>query len=392
MQNDQSLAAAMQSGSGSGGSGNLGNYAPNMVGDSLGTFGSAFFDVVHNDPLLGTQEAIFGEFDIPVTGRIPKIAENNSPMPRDRVYFAYNHFHGAYSYDPDQIAENPFFDPLDPLSQPFFERSPRLLEDVNRFTLGIEKTFFSDDISIELRLPLMTQAGFSTDSLISDGITAFETATDDPTGDLAINYKQILYTAYGQDSSFLFSWGMGLTLPTGEGNTTRIFDTYLHIDDSAIHFNPFLALLLTKQRFFMQAFFQLDLTNDDIRVREGTNGEVAEFRAPHRSHIDLGLGYWIFRDTSRYFFQGLAPVLEFHYTGQINKTEPVSIPLTGTFAAGQIDLNTPASSRDVYNLTTGFNVQLTNWANCRVAGVLPITTDPNREFDSEIVFQLDLTR
>lgn len=361
---------------------------PNMIGDSLGTFGSASFSVVD----LVTTETISGTFDIPITGRIPKIAENNSPVPRDRVYFAYNHFHGAYSYDPDLTAPNPAFDPMDPLSPATLTSSPRLLDDVNRFTLGLEKTFFSDDISLELRLPLMTQAGFSSQSLTTPGTNVFESGSDDPTGDLAINYKQILYTAYGRESSFLFSWGLGLTLPTGEGNTTKIFDTYLHIDDSAIHFNPYLALLLNKQRFFMQAFFQLDITNDDIRIREGTNGEVANYRAPHRSHIDVGMGYWIFQDRTRAFFQGVAPMLEFHYTGQINQTEAVSIPLVGTNALGQLNLNTPESSRDIYNLTTGLNFQLTDWANCRVAGVVPFTTAPNREFDSEIVFQLDLTR
>jgi len=386
VQNAPNLAQFQQGTSTTGGQNAFG--APNMIGDSLGTFGTAAFAAMDNL----TSETIFGEFDIPLTGRIPKIAENNSPMPRDRVYFAYNHFHGAYGYDSLSEAPNPAFDPLDPLSSPTLTSTHNLISNVNRFTLGLEKTFFSDDISLELRLPLMTQSKFSTDRILTPGSNSFESGSDDPTGDLAINYKQILYTAYGRDTSFLFSWGMGLTLPTGEGNTTRIFDTYLHIEDSAIHFNPFLALLYTKQNFFMQAFFQFDFTNDEIHVREGTSGQVAEYMAPHRSHIDVGLGYWIFQDRTRAFLQGVAPMLEFHYTGQINETEAVSIPLTGTNSIGQIDLNTPESARDVYNLTTGLNFQLTSWANCRVAGVVPFTTNPNREFDSEIVFQLDLTR
>src|SRR5207245_4582509 len=60
-----------------------------------------------------------------VVGRV-KTSEDNSPLPRDRVFFTYD----------------------------YFERVPTAANnDVRRYTPGFEKTFFDRNASIEFRFP-----------------------------------------------------------------------------------------------------------------------------------------------------------------------------------------------------------------------------------------------
>ena len=66
------------------------------------------------------------------------ISENNSPLPTDRVYFSYRHFHNASNLRFYQFEES---------------------FDVNRFTLGGERTFCDGMMSVEMRLPLEQRFG-----------------------------------------------------------------------------------------------------------------------------------------------------------------------------------------------------------------------------------------
>jgi len=58
------------------------------------------------------------------------IAENNSPTPRDRVYFQYNHFHN--------ITE------LDILGGFLWDNRGTNDLSIDRFTFGLEKSFFHE--------------------------------------------------------------------------------------------------------------------------------------------------------------------------------------------------------------------------------------------------------
>ena len=48
-----------------------------------------------------------------------------------------------------------------------------------------------------------------------------------------------------------------------------------------------------------------------------------------------------------------------------------------------------AGRRDVLNLTAGVNLQLGPLSSLTIAGVAPLKTGVNREFDSEFVVQFD---
>ena len=101
-------------------------------------------------PLFG--DSLTGDFDVgsavvdlPLAGgsRVFKIAENNRPLPTDRIYFVYNHFHNALDVQ----------SPMAVIPEESFS--------IDRYTLGIEKTFGCGCWSAELRLPVTSDFDFA---------------------------------------------------------------------------------------------------------------------------------------------------------------------------------------------------------------------------------------
>ena len=123
--------------------------APNMIGDLLGAGRSVSF----------FYQRTMGSVFINGTGATnisnPKVAENNSPLPEDRIYFRYNYFKDALSVVGD--TGETVFDPTLGLSRTSAPRFRGITAsksyDVNAFTFGGEKTFFNGRFSIEARVP-----------------------------------------------------------------------------------------------------------------------------------------------------------------------------------------------------------------------------------------------
>jgi hypothetical protein len=100
-------------------------------------------------------------------------------------------------------------------------------------------------------------------------------------------------------------------------------------------------------------------------------------------HVDLSAGRWLYRDDYARYGTGLAALFELHYTTTIQDADAVPFVTPGSIAAGGTITN--AFNRiDVLNLTAGLHFQLTDLSNLRVAAVVPLRTDPDRQFDSEI--------
>ena len=167
-------------------------FAPNMIGDA---FGPGF--LINNNELFASPGGNVGS---------SKIAENSSPVPRDRVYLNYSYFDGV---------------PLLPNGV-----------NVNRFTPGFEKTFFDGMSSIEVRTPFA--------STLSN--TLFVNDPNDVSsaefGNVTLFLKQLLYTS----DTLAFSGGLGLALPTASDVT--VFDTrggpqLARIQNQSVHLCPF---------------------------------------------------------------------------------------------------------------------------------------------------------
>ncbi len=359
---------------------------PNMIGDFLGYTGSVNFTTT--TPVLGSTETINGIFDLPGSGRIPKVAENNSAIPRDRFYFAYNHFHNAYSANSTVSTDALDVDmmPIDPIL-----RSNTLHQ--NRFTLGIEKTLFYGDMSVEFRLPLVTQVDHAAPGLTDPTTTAFEYGTDDPTGNLSMILKKVLFDWYGDRSSGVISSGAGFTFPTAEGASVQLGDATFHIDDTGLHFAPFFTVAIECQDgWFIQGFLEFDYSTDQMSVVDRTAGGVGKVDIPDVVNLDVGVGKWLARYPDRYWWKGLAAILEYHHTGQRQDLDPIAFNSNGALSTSTVMINGIDSRRDISNLTTGVHVVINDHMNARVGGVLPLRNAPDRQFDAEVVFQLDIVR
>lgn len=357
---------------------------PNMIGDFLGYTGSVSFDTV----TAGSLETSQGVFDIPGSGRIPKVSENNSAIPRDRVYFAYNHFHNAYD---SNATVNPNDVDMDMNPIPSVTTTRQL--DQNRFTLGLEKTFFYGDISIEARMPLVTQIDHTVLGVTDPTATSFRYGTNDPTGNLTFLYKQVLLDWHSSTASGVFTAGFGFTLPTAEGAHVELGDAHFNIDDSGYHFSPYLALLIDTQKgWFFQGFAEFDFSTDKVTVHDRALGHIGRMDIPDSINLDVGIGWWAYRFPNKRWFKGIAPILEYHYSAQQQDLGTLSFQSNGATSTSNVLVGAFSGTRDTSNLTTGIHVILNDHMNARVGGVVPLVGEDERLFDAEFVFQLDVVR
>lgn len=247
--------------------------SPNMLGDLLsGNRSVSFFVQRANGGLF-----INGTGSTNVSN--PKVSENNSPQPRDRVSYRYNFFSNANSVT-GQEGRGPF-DPRLPGVNGFRDTSifgfrgiARTLDyDRNLHTFGVEKTFLDRTASVELRVPFSTGLG-SKLNLNYGNLTGIESATafdenaidfvardaagnsipfvsptpgvvstatgnrsgqsfivqntpdqtlgrdDTEFGNMSLIFKGLLY----RDCNFLLSAGVGVQIPTAQDARVRVVD------------------------------------------------------------------------------------------------------------------------------------------------------------------------
>lgn len=374
--------------------------AANMVGAYFGPIQSISFSTTTVDPVLLSTEIASGSFVVPGANRVPNIAENNSPIPKDRVYFAFNHFHGALGSnisvdDPNDILldmdGNPIPGPFgEPLSVPAATSNRTLGQD--RYTLGFEKKFFGDDFSIEVRLPLVTQVKEAIPSFSDPTVNAVSYGMDDSNGNMSINLKRVLTHWEGPYASGIITGGVGFMFASSDRTQVNIADGTFYVDDSAYHVNPFLAVLISGQgRWFAQAFFEADYSTDNISVSDA-DGTVGTIGVPDYYNMDLGFGYWLTRHLDRRFMRGVAPLLELHYARARQDSGSFNFSPNGTNTLGSLSFGSQDTRQDSWSFTTGMQVDISRHANARVAGVFPFNKAPDRQFDSAVIFQLDFVR
>lgn len=342
--------------------------APNMFGDSLGNGGQLtdnavvfFTPVGGNTPVecrCGTGDFI----DLPgIGGGVSKIGDNNKPVPMDRVYFNYNGFQNALS-----------------VAQPV----PRDIN-VNRYTIGIEKTFHDGLWSINVSMPL-----FNSMAIDSSGFSG----NSGTPGNLGLFLKRLVFS----DDVVAVSTGVGFSLPTGSDLTVQIHqfnpiratdDTEnLVIQNEALHLVPYIGFLeVPNDDWFLQGFLSLDLAASGNPVVLGAPGTTVGYYNPQNLlHIDLSIGRWLLQNPDAYRLTGLAAVAELHYTSMIQNSDSVLLPTqpdVGPFVNGE--LTNLANRTDVLNATAGVQLQISELSNLRVGMVFPLMEQPYRDFDAE---------
>jgi hypothetical protein len=191
--------------------------------------------------------------------------------------------------------------------------------------------------------------------------------------------KGLLYA----DENSAWATGLGIGLPTGSDLNTRtnFNNEFVTVRNETVNLMPFVASTITpNDRWFIQSFGQLLFnTSGDEVVNQG--GVAGVFTQQNLLQADIGIGRWLWKDSTRPYFTGLAGVFELHYTSTIQNSDVVRLPPTG-FLAG--DVSNAANRVDILNLTSGIHTQLGPMSSLRVGAVVPLKENPDRVFDSEL--------
>jgi hypothetical protein len=300
---------------------NLGSFAgggiPLMLGDM-----APIFLTPRASALAGTPSVIRFPW-----ARGYKMADNQSPRPQDRIFVAFD-----------------FFDNLNQAPGTGLHEVK-----VYREFFGVEKTFFDQNVSVGIRVPLNT--------LTAAGDLPGRGGTSTAVGDLTVFLKGIFWE--NRRTGSLLSAGLAITPPNGPSHfagapfANSIPTTSLQ---------PFIAYIFNFDRWFLQGFTGSNIPTDSKVVTMYYN--------------DVGIGYFLYRNTSPgALLAAVVPTFEVHVNTPLNHRATTSV--------GSL-LGTP----DVVDLTFGLNFALGRRA-VLAAGIVNPVTGP-RPYELEAIVQLNV--
>ena len=280
---------------------------------------------------------------------ITKIAENTSPMPRDRVFFNYSAFSGV----------------------------PLTMNGVNvsRFTPGFEKTFFDRSMSVEMRFPFASTAS---NTIVADGTSSTGNVLF---GDMSLTGKALLYT----DDELAISAGLQMSLPTAGALDVRLSDgtDLVRIANDSVYLMPFLGALYTPDdRFFTQGFLQFDApaNGNHVSVNNTFNGGPLAAAGTIRDvpfvFVDIGSGYWLYRNDEGSGLTGFSATAELHYNSSLEST---SVLNTGAYQIGSI-----SNSIEMLTGVVGGHLYFNRSTSLTVGYTFPIGNSADQMFKGEL--------
>jgi hypothetical protein len=290
-----------------------GSSPPELLGD-VPPFPIRFLGTVAGHPVILPSARGF------------KVADNESPEPRDRAYFSFNFFDDLYGA------------PNHDLGAPV--RNVRVF----RETFGLEKTCLDGAASVGLRLPL--------NSFLADSAFRGLSSNSTDVGDLSVILKATVCRS--ADNSRLLSAGLAVTAPTGP-------DTFAN-DKVGLRHNttlqPFVGYLWAGNNCYVQGFTAIDApTGTDLALLFN----------------DVGLGYFVYRAAQpERFLTALAPTLEVHVNTPLNHR--------GGFTSADL-FRMP----DLVDLTAGVNLEFARKTRLAIGVVAPVTGP--KPFDVEVIAQ-----
>lgn len=362
--------------------------APDMFGDGLPP--KPLLNVLQ---AISATSAIVAATDLPFAGGVAggighlKIGDNNKAIPVDRVYFNYNHFHNAlatnilHGQDINQVLVT--------------ERYADSL-DLNRYTLGLEKTFSEGTNSLEVRVPFATSHDFRFAPFPIEPLSVTSVDGGD-FGNVSLILKHMLWAS---DAAVL-STGLGLEVPTGSDGHARVGPFRYELENQAVHLHPFLALLINDDPgdWFINAIAQLDFAanGNDFSAANisgdpnyGPSSYLGRFNEQHLLYLDLSAGYWLYESEVRQTVTGVAGVLELHYTHTLVDGDDIAFAIPGLIGTPAGGLVVSRNRADVLNLTAGVHIELFQDTLLRIAAAAPLrsSSSGNRFFDAEVLAQL----
>lgn len=333
---------------------------PEMFGDMRRPGSSIVFDPYHgsqsgssNQGLPDQGQGKGSDFPSAASFSGMRVSENNLALPQDRIWSSYNHFHNSFLLPGGDL-------------------------DLNRFTIGLEKTFHGGSSSIEFRLPIMG----SLDPVDSFGSTSFAGGSF---GNLDIILKHVLLATQNQ----VIAAGLRVESPTGSqwhASDTTYGPVDITLDPNAVYLTPYLgALREINDIWFVNSFVQLDIATGGDRLLVDMPGRnMAEYfiNQPPLLQIDLGGGVWLITPSHNQI--GWAYASELHVATALDDDDRFAIDPTNGLPNVFVDL-TPI--RTLVNLSNGLHAQFSNQTSARVGVVVPLLED--RIFDTEVFLQIN---
>ena len=346
------------------------------------------------------------------------IAESNSPLPADRIYYSYRRFEEAT-----------------PLSIYQFNT----VLDVDRHTLAFERTYWDGMCSLEVRTPIEHRLSSEFLSILAPefGVVDPVVADRDRTtelGNISLIFKSLLW----ERESFALSAGLGVTLPTAQdvqyslavagevvyedgitADTNTTFSTLF--SNETVYLLPFMAWMYAppQTRWFHQGFLQVEVAANPSRVTAfgdgvydfeqngvpigfygfftGPDGVInpipvqADLQPQTLLRANLGLGYnfWESRERDRYgrgAANRLAGLFEAHYTTTLQdaKLADIQIQRFGTVPDNlqNIQIGNVNNRVDILNLATGASLLLGD-TMFTTGVIVPVRDCPDCGFDVE---------
>ncbi len=341
------------------------------------------------------------------------VSEANSPLPTDRVYYSYRHFHNANKISAYQFSE---------------------VLDLDQHTLAWENAFWDRTGSLEVRVPIEQRMRSDIFSIIApsfgvvDPLVAPGDGRRAELGNISLVFKMLLW----ERETFAMSGGVGVTLPTaGDVNYQLAVDGEiaftnfpgLTADEAAafqavfanetVYIAPFLAWVVAPSRWFHQGFLQFEAAANPSRVTVDGDGATlflqsgvpigfydyftpvpvrAELFAQTLMRLNLGWGYILAESARGDRLSQIAALFELHYTTTLQDANLTEIPLTTQSSVGTVPLQTIRVGNldnrvDVLNAAAGVSGRFGPWTLTN--GVIaPIRPMPDRGFDFEYNVQV----
>ena len=265
-----------------------------------------------------------------------KYFENGSALPRDRVYFFYDHV-GDYSR----------------LGQRF---------DVNRYVLGGEKTFLDGLGSVEIRLPFAGTVG--SDQTFGQGLAVDRTEF----GNVGVLLKASIY----KTANFILTAGMGVSLPTASDSRMLVDgQSILEIRNNAVILQPLLGVAWAPtDRFYAQAGLQYDFDPCGnpvyARTAPGPLSRAGILMDQQYLFTSAAVGYWIYQNDDG-FLSRIALQGELRYDTSLGGREALNI--------GSIQVSDLQSHLQALTATAGAHVVLGDRAVLSLGVSFPLSDD-----------------
>lgn len=275
-----------------------------------------------------------------------KIAEDNSPLPRDRVIFNYDYF-GGVDFGPKG-------------------------QGVHRFSPGVEMTFFDQWTSVEFRMPFASTINAN---IVSDGATADGVLL----GNAHVTLKGLLYR-----SDWLYiAAGLGIGAPTGAdvGLRTESGTQLLRMINESVILSPYVAaLFLPTEDIYLMGFYAVDFDTMGTSVEVNQGGDRLRnvgriYDAPFQQ-IDGQVGAWLYRCRDEYaLVRGVMSFLELHYNMTLGN---------GNGLSGANFLVTDPLNFSELNVTAGVTTTFGTNALFTVGASFPVLGGDDKSFDFQI--------